>query len=62
VLTLHIWEMNQTVCASLSVGKQDDEYSVKGEGMYRIVVRTESTRYICGEGDFILLKLKKKKG
>jgi len=54
--------MNQTVCASLSVGKQDDEYSVKGEGMYRIVVRTESTRYICGEGDFILLKLKKKKG
>jgi len=44
VLTLHIWEVNKTACASLSVGKQDDEYSIKDEGMCRIVVRTERTR------------------
>jgi hypothetical protein len=62
VLPLHIWEVNNKVRASLSVGKQDDECSVKGEGMCRIVVRTVSTRCTCGGGDLILLKLKKKQG
>ena len=46
VLTLHSWEVNKKVRASLSVAKQDDQYSVKGEGMCRIVVRTVNTRCI----------------
>jgi hypothetical protein len=58
VLTLHSLEVNKKVCASLSVGEQDDEYNVKGEGMCRIFVRTVNTRCINRRSD--LIKIEKK--
>jgi hypothetical protein len=50
--------MNKKVCASLSVGKQDDEYSVKGEGKCRIFVRTVNTRFINRGSDPIKIEKK----